>query len=287
MANLIAGAILIERWSWRYAATIAACDAIAVAAFIPWLSIEAQIALHRTGYYWLNPISPMSAITGTLRAYGFADLFNISHPLGLAVVAVFAIGLGRSVVIAGPRRAIAVALVAYPIILFAISRTFLPIFVDQAMVPYTLPLVVLMYGVAIDWALATKPLGITLCTFLGIAAVISLHSVYDRQKEPWNLVAQWLDQHRTNEPILYWPAYAEWSVRFYDPNLAGSAIDLGDGRTEFRPFPTPVISVHDLPKSFWIVEDRKEKGDLSAIPNGEEHLIGNGLFVERFSAAGG
>ena len=74
---------------------------------------------------------------------------------------------------------------------------------------------------------------------------------------------------------MFWPAYAEWSTRFYwRPDTAQwRSIDLGD-HIEFRPLTTvQVIPAADVPRAtsgapyVWLVVDRLEMGanDLEPI----------------------
>lgn len=287
----------------RALAIYVALTAAAIIAFAPWAELLMEIARNRTGYYWLDPVTPAEAARKLMRAYGFADLPNKYPFLGLAIVGVMAVGVVRGLTGPAERRAVAAALIVFPIFLFVINLK-IGIFREQVLTTYPLPLALLAYGFAVDWAFTVaRPAGAGLAALLLAASIISDRSVILRSKEPWDRVTAYLDANRAaTEPILLWPGYAEWSIRYYTQHGAQgwASVDLSDGRREFRPFnAVPVVSIDGIPDwlhdadRVWLIEDTQEIGDFAAIdeklraryPSVEEKSFYLGLMVKSYTKA--
>lgn len=273
-------------------------NSIVILAFIPWVDLLMHVARNRVGYYWFEKVPPLEALKLTAKSYGFPGLY-LSHPVGAPLIFLLSIGFARAVLYDAKSRAIALSLIIFPVILFIISFE-VPIFLDRVIIPYTLFPVLLVYAIGIRYLFDFKITRFLAILLLCLATILSLRNVYDQKKEPWNLVAAYLKQTlKPSEPVLLWPAYAEWSLRYYLPadTSRWASVELGDGRIEFRPFRT--VAVVDRGRiaaflgdsdSVWLVEDKKELGwsetlqsQLAALyPRREAKLFPSGLIAEHF-----
>lgn len=248
-------------------------NAIVVLAYTPWIGPLLDITGHRTGYYWFRPVSLHEALEITVSSYGFGGIKTHS-PLGAAVLVLLVAGFARAIFAGGKGRAVALGAMVFPPALFLISCV-VPIFLERVIVPYTLGLVITLLAFGIDYLLSIRIVGLVTIYVVALATALSLQVAYAAQREPWNLVAAHLERNRDpSEPLLLWPAYAEWSLRYYLPGDTRhwATVALDDGRVEFRPFRAVAILEASQITGFlgdaagvWLVEDKKEEGWTEAL----------------------
>lgn len=270
----------------------AAVNVVTILPFLPWLVLLHTIATHRVGYYWLPYINPAQALVETWQV--LFDRDNLPAMLGrtpvpdiatllpgiivaLVLLAGFLSGLWRGAL----RRGLMLSLLLLPVLIFALSRV-VPIFLEYIVAMFALPLVAAAYGFAAELVVLPRlvtrsipwarfPVGAAVIA----AAIVLFFAPQDghpdiRPNRQWSKVAALLAAHvQPQDLVLFWPAYAEWSVRFYwRPDDTGNwrAIDLGN-HVEFRPLDTvavaaaasvPGLAAHAA--RVWLVVDRLEHG---------------------------
>ncbi|MGA3400421.1 MAG: glycosyltransferase family 39 protein [Acetobacteraceae bacterium] len=274
-----------------------ALNLLVVAGFARWMVLLYRIARANTGYYWLQRIDFSQAVGRSLYVFldKYTPPFHADTPFALIVDATPTVIVGWLLLlgcIAGlrrgaERRGIIIALLTLPLLFFALSEI-RPIFEHYILMMFALPMVALAYGFASErW----KP-G-RLASVVMVAAIVLLllpadsyvyreskgpwnQSAYQAPKEPWNKIGAFLATHVAGqEAVLFWPAYAEWSTRFYwrTDTTDWRSVNLGRN-AEYRPLDTvPAIPLADVAgftrdtRRVWVVEDQLEinAGDLAAL----------------------
>jgi hypothetical protein len=306
---IVAGLIYLTRRIAERTLTVssllfwALLNAVVLAAYAPWLSIVLDVTGNRTGYYWLKPVTPRDAADAIAFFYSFPGAAHKSSMIFWGALLLLSAGFIVAIRSGAKSLAVAVPLLVYPFILFGICLL-VPVFLQQSIVLYMQPIQLLVYAFGIEKLISIKWARPAIVAIVAMLA-LSVGHIYRATKEPWNQVAAYLKDKRTaGQPLLFWPAYAEWSVRYYMPPASpGDAaewanVDSTDGRVEFRPFKaTRVVQPDEVPAFLgaadvvWLVEDRKEIGwsdarenQLAALyPNRERKDFPLDLFVERFS----
>jgi 4-amino-4-deoxy-L-arabinose transferase-like glycosyltransferase len=254
---------------------------LAVVVFIPWLVLLYEIARANTGYYWLRPISAQNAVA--IFSHVLLDKYHpdAQGPDAPILMNMIAAALAASLVIIGcaralkgdaRRRGVAIAFVLLPVLFFAVSQM-KPVFWDYILEMFALPLLALLAGFALEAPSLGRAGQAAAIAGIVLFLLPAEQVVYRGDPEPWNDVAAFLASHtENNDPVLFSPPHAGWSVRFYWPTGTDKWRTLDRGpNVDFDPIhmipSIPAGAAGDFVRDarrVWLVTDEK------VVPNGDD-----------------
>ena len=182
-----------------------------------------------------------------------------------------------------------------PVLLFALSQ-FKPVFWPYMLTTFALPSMALLVGFALEMPFLSRSAHAVVALAFLVLLIPVEQEVYGGAPEPWDEAARYLSQHVTDgDPVLFWPASDEWSVRFYwqADIRQWRTISLGPN-VDFQPLRTvpsiPVAQIGGFVRGahhVWLVTEGVATPDPNALPHLREILASQLAVMTRHNFASG